>query len=128
MYAFRVGDEDMTVDPFADRLARVRHRFVSTLEGKIENAYEAISQLSAVTPQASATVSEAYRCMHGIVGVGPTVGFPSTGRAAREVENVLRSPHRDGRGLTSEEVSLFMKHLHALRAAATRELQFFQSD
>lgn len=117
----------MTVDPYTDRLARVRHRFVSTLEGKIEDAYGAVPKLSAVAPTASASVAEAYRCMHGIVGIGPTVGFPSTGRAAREVEDVLRSPHRDGRGLTSDEVSLFMTRLHALREAATRELRLFYS-
>ncbi len=31
----------MTVDPFTDRLERVRNRFVSTLTGKIEDAYAA---------------------------------------------------------------------------------------
>jgi len=113
------------VDPFAERLARVRQRFVSTLEGKIENAYAAVAKLSADTPASLATVAEAYRCMHGIVGIGPTVGFPSTGRAAREVEDVLRSPYRDGRGLTSDEVSQFVKGLQALREVASRELQCF---
>jgi hypothetical protein len=117
----------MTVDPFTDRLAKVRHRFVSTLEGKIEDAYAAAPKLSGAASAASITVAEAYRCMHSIVGIGPTVGFPSTGRAAREVEDVLRSPHRDRRGLTSDEVSLFMKRLHGLREAASRELRFFYS-
>ena len=42
-------------------------------------------QSSAVAPRVRrAAVGEAYRCMHGIVGVGPTVGFPSTGRAAHD--------------------------------------------
>jgi chemotaxis protein histidine kinase CheA len=117
----------MTVDPFADRLARVRHRFVSTLEGKIEDAHRAIAKLSVATPAATTTVAEAYRCMHGIVGIGPIVGFPATGRAAREVEDVLRPPYRDCRGLTSDEVSLVTKHLHALRETATHELQSFYS-
>ena len=31
----------MTVDPFAERLAKVRRRFVSTLPGKIDGAYGA---------------------------------------------------------------------------------------
>lgn len=117
----------MTVDPFAERLARVRQRFVSTLEGKIANSFAAMANLSADAPAGSATVAEAYRTMHGIVGIGPTVGFPSTGRAARDVENVLLPSYRDRRGLTSEEVSQFMKSLQALRDIASRELQVFFS-
>jgi hypothetical protein len=117
----------MTLDPYTDRLAKVRRRFVSTLEGKIEDAFGQVPKLAATVPAASATVAEAYRAMHGIVGIGPTVGFPSTGRAAREVEDVLRSPHRGGRGLSAGEVSLVMKRLHALRETASRELQVFYS-
>jgi hypothetical protein len=105
----------MTVDPFAERLAKVRRRFVSTLPGKIDGAYGAAQA-------APAKVAEAYQSIHGIVGIGPTVGFPSTGRAAREVEDVLRSPYRDRRGLTADEVSLFMQRLEALHEAASCEL------
>jgi recombinational DNA repair ATPase RecF len=36
----------MAVDPFAERLARVRQRFVSALESKIEDTYAAIPDLS----------------------------------------------------------------------------------
>ena len=39
----------MGVDPFAERLARVRQRFVSALEGKIEDSYSAIPHLSGAT-------------------------------------------------------------------------------
>ena len=117
----------MNADPFAERLAKVQHRFVSTLAGKIEDAHGAASNLSAASAAGPASVAETYRSMHGIVGIGPTVGFPSTGRAAREVEDVLRSPHRDGRALTCEEVSLFMTRLQALREVATRELELFHA-
>ena len=117
----------MIADPFAERLAKVRHRFVSTLQGKIESACEAVPQLSALQPEAAATVAEAYRCLHSIVGVGPTVGFPSTGRAAREAEDVLRPPHRDARGLTAEEVALLVERLQALREIATIELRSFDA-
>jgi chemotaxis protein histidine kinase CheA len=117
----------MSVDPFAERLAKVRQRFVSSLQGKIDDAYGAVSLLMAVSPAASASVAAAYRSMHGIVGIGPTVGFPSTGRAARDVEDVLRLPHRDGRGLTAAEASLLEARLHALRDAAAQELRSFHS-
>ena len=70
----------MTMDPFADRLARVRQRFVSTLEGKIDDTCAALPTLGCDAPLAAAAVAEAYRCMHGIVGIGPTVGFPGDRR------------------------------------------------
>ena len=114
----------MTVDAFADRLARVRQRFVSTLECKIDDVYKAIPKLTAGAP-AAAAVDEAYRCMHGLVGVGPTVGFPDTGRAARAVEDVLRVPQHEQRGLTADELLQFKKCLHTLREATARELKSF---
>jgi len=115
----------MTSDPFADRLARVRHRFVSTLEGKIDDTCAAIASVSGVTPAAAAAVAEAYLCVHGMVGVAPTVGFPATGDAAHQVEDVLRAPYKTGRGLTADEISKLAPTLQALREAASRELQSF---
>ena len=119
----------MNADPFTDRLARVRDRFAVSLEAKIDNTCAAIPQLSALGPAAAATnaVAEAYRCVHGMVGVGPTVGFPETGRAAHDVEDVLRSPYREGRGLATAEIAQLTKTLQALREAAARELQAFHS-
>jgi len=117
----------MTEDVFADRVAKVRRRFVSTLEAKIDDACAAIPKLCGVAPPAAAAVAEAYRCMHGIVGIGRTVGFPATGRAAHEVEDVLRPPYHAGRGLTADETSLLKSSLQALRAIAVRELQSFHS-
>lgn len=115
----------MTVDAFTDRLARVRHRFVSTLDSKIEDAYATIAKLPANGPTAAESVAETYRIIHGIVGIGPTVGFPATGRAAKDVENVLRSAYQGRRGLTDDEISQFKKRLYALREAGSRELQAF---
>jgi len=117
----------MTVDVFTERLAKVRKRFISTLESKIDDAYSALPKLAAADPGSATTAAETYRTMHGIVGVGPTVGFPATGRAAREVEASLLSPQHDGRGLSAEEVALYEERLHALREAARRELEFFHA-
>jgi hypothetical protein len=117
----------MAVDPFAERLAKVRHRFVSALESKIEDAYTAIPRLSGTTSEVAEEVGEMYRRMHGLVGIGPTVGFAATGKAARGAENVLLAPHHAKRGLTAEEIDSFRKALHGLREAATRELQAFYS-
>jgi chemotaxis protein histidine kinase CheA len=119
----------MTDDIFADRVAKVRQRFVATLEAKIEETSAALPKLGGVAPAdtAAAAVSEAYRVMHAIVGIGRTVGFPDTGRAAHEVEDVLRPPHQAGRGLNDDEISHLKDSLQALRTVAARELQSFQA-
>jgi HPt (histidine-containing phosphotransfer) domain-containing protein len=123
---FWLGDV-MTLDPYTDRLARVRHRFMSSLAGKIEEAYAAIPSLSDSAPAAASAVEAAYRCIHNILGVAPTVGLPATGRAAHDAEDVLRLSQRDKRGLTDGEILAFKKRLDALREAASRELQSLQS-
>jgi chemotaxis protein histidine kinase CheA len=117
----------MPVDPFTERLGRVRERFVAALESKIEDTYTAIPDLSGDAPEVVEAVEETYRRIHSIVGIGPTVGFAGTGRAARSVENILLRPHQAERGLTGEEIDSFKKALHALRETATRELQSFYS-
>jgi len=119
----------MAEDVFADRVAKVRQRFMSTLEARIDETSAALPHLGAGAPPAAAAaaVAEAYRRMHAIVGVGRTVGFADTGHAAREVEDVLRSPYQAGRGLTGDEISLLKNSLQALRAVAARELGSFRS-
>jgi len=119
----------MTDDIFADRVAKVRQRFVATLEAKIEETSAALPKLGGVAPAdaAAAAVSEAYRAMHAIVGIGRTVGFPDTGRAAHDVEDVLRPPYQAGRGLSDDEIFHLKDSLQALRTIAARELQSFQA-
>ncbi|MGA8612243.1 MAG: Hpt domain-containing protein [Xanthobacteraceae bacterium] len=117
----------MTDDVFADRVAKVRQRFMSTLEAKIDSTYGALPDLGGAEPPAAAAaaaaVAEAYRCIHGIVGIGKTVGFPAVGTAAHDVEDVLRPPYHAGRGLTADEISLLTTSLQTLREVAARELQ-----
>ena len=122
-----LGDQAMTADPFTDRLARVRDRFATTLAGKIDETCAAIPYFADASPAAPAAVAEAYRCVHGIVGVGRTVGFPASGSAAHHVEDILRSPQQQRRGLTTDEIALLTKMLQGLREVATRELQSFNS-
>ncbi len=115
----------MSLTSFKDRLDRVRYRFVSTLESKIDDAYQSLTNLADVTPAAPTSVEVTFRSIHSVVGLGPTVGFPSTTRAARGVEEVLREPYEMQRGLTADEILLLKRQLHMLREAASRELQFF---
>jgi len=113
----------MTSDPFTDRLARVRARFASTLTGKIDDTRASITGLSDAAPGGAQSVAEAYRRIHGIVGVGPTVGFPQSGAAAHEVEQILRAAQQRQRGLTDEEIAQLKANLELLRDVAGRELQ-----
>lgn len=119
----------MNPDPFTERLARVRDRFATSLAAKIDETCAAMPRLSAADPAvaAVAAVAEAYRCVHGIVGVGPTVGFLDAGRAAKAAEDVLRPAYREGRGLTAAEAARLSRTLQALRETAARELQSFHS-
>src|SRR5476651_962267 len=78
--------------PFTERLARVRHRFVASLESKIDSVYAALPKLSGEGTAVAEVVDENYRRIHDIVGVSPSVGFFATGRVARTVENILSPP------------------------------------
>jgi chemotaxis protein histidine kinase CheA len=124
MHRDYAGEEQaMSSDLFAERLARVRQRFISSLESKIEDTYAALPKLSGDGRDVTRALEETYRRIHGIVGVGPTVGFAATGKAARTVENVLLGPYRATRGLASTEADALTKALHVLREAARQELQ-----
>jgi chemotaxis protein histidine kinase CheA len=112
----------MRADQFTERLAKVRHRFASTLEGKIKDTYGALPHLTGNDARVVDAVGEAYRRIHSIAGIGKTVGFAATGRAARDVENVLLPAHSTGRGLKADEVASLKRQLQLLRDAARREL------
>ena len=79
----------MYADQFETRLAKVRHRFATTLESKITDAAIAADRMSRSSDGVIKHVSESYRHLHGICGIGPTVGFTATGEAARAAEVTL---------------------------------------
>ena len=113
----------MTDDIFAARVAKVRQRFIATLAAKIDQTSAALPQVSGEGPPAAAAVADAFRCMHGIVGIGRTVGFAAIGDAAHKIVEVLRPPFNAGRGLTTDETSNLKNLLQALRTVAAPELQ-----
>jgi hypothetical protein len=110
-------------DDFSGRLAAVRRRFASGLADKIAATYAAIPSLAGDAAGAVAAVAESYRRIHGICGVGASVGFVTTGHAARQVEAVLLPPFRGNRGLNADELARLERGLGALSAAAQTELQ-----
>jgi HPt (histidine-containing phosphotransfer) domain-containing protein len=113
----------MYADQFEIRLARVRHRFATTLEGKIKDAVVSADRMASGRDEVINYVSNSYRDLHGISGIGPTVGFAATGEAARAAEGSLLQAHREQRGLTEREVISLKKALEHLRVAAASELR-----
>jgi chemotaxis protein histidine kinase CheA len=112
----------VSTDEFAERLAKIRQRFVSSLPSKIDETYAALPHLAGDDVSVVPTVLETYRRIHGISGIGLTVGFVKTGQAARDLETVLLPPYREQRGLAANELDDFKKALDALQEAAHREL------
>ena len=88
----------MHADHFEIRLARVRHRFATTLESKITDAFVSADHMT--------------RGESGVIG--PTVGFAAT---------ALMQAHREKRGLTEREVLSLKRALENLRVAAASELR-----
>jgi hypothetical protein len=113
----------MHVDQFEIRLARVRHRFATTLQSKIEDVAVSAEQMSDESGGVIEHISDSYRSLHGICGIGPTVGFSATGKAARIAEAALMQAYRESRGLTGKEVFSLKRALGRLRAAAASDLR-----
>lgn len=113
----------MTADVFAERLAKIRDRFVAALPSKIDQNDAALPALSGDGAASIEAVAETYRRLHGIAGTGATIGFTATGQAAREAEAIMIEAYRGQRALTAGEAISLRDALLALRRAAQGELQ-----
>jgi hypothetical protein len=113
----------MYADQFETRLARVRHRFATTLESKITDAVVSADRMTHGQGGVVKYVSDSYRQLHGICGIGATVGFAATGEAARAAEAALVQAFHEKRGLSEREVIGLKKALEQLRMAAASELR-----
>ncbi|UFZ07981.1 Hpt domain-containing protein [Bradyrhizobium ontarionense] len=113
----------MYADEFELRIAKVRQRFATSLENKIEVAMIAADRMSGGKGSEIDHVQDSYRCLHNICGVGPTVGFAATGDAARAAESALMQAYQEKRALTDEEVQNLKTALEHLRDIAASELK-----
>jgi hypothetical protein len=113
----------MPADQFEARLARVRHRFATTLESKISNAAVSADKMTDGNGRVIDCVSESYRHLHNICGIGPTVGFIATGEAAHAAKAALVQAYLEKRGPTEGEVNNLKRGLAKLRLAAASELR-----
>jgi hypothetical protein len=108
----------MAVDPFTPRLEKIRARFAANLNQKIETLDSSLPQLCGQCDGIVERLAAAHRSVHELCGMGPTVGFVATGRAARTVERILLQPLKAKRGLTDSELANVRQGLAELRAAA----------
>jgi chemotaxis protein histidine kinase CheA len=106
-------------DVFAERLAAVRQRFVAKLDARLNEIESIVPQLS--TAGATEALARAHRQAHDLCGVGPTMGFVATGRAARTVEQLLLAPLKSERALTHVEVAQLRQDVAVLRSVAIAE-------
>lgn len=113
----------MYSDLFEVRVARVRHRFATTLKSKIDATMISADRIARGDGGVIKYVSDSYRHLHSIYGVGATVGFAATGEAAHAAEGALMQAYREGRGLTTSELLLLKKTLARLRDVAASELR-----
>jgi chemotaxis protein histidine kinase CheA len=113
----------MYADRFEVCIARVRHRFATSLESKIQTAMAAADHMSRNDGGAVQYVTNSYRNLHSIFGVGATVGFAATGDAAHDAEAALMQAYEEKRGLTEDEVSSLKSALARLQDVAGTELR-----
>jgi chemotaxis protein histidine kinase CheA len=106
-------------DLFAERFAAVRLRFAAKLDSRIDEIESTVAALGG--GDAQETLAHAHRRAHDLCGVGPTMGFVETGRAAREIERVMLAAIKAGRGLSADEVTQVRDGIAALRIAASAE-------
>ena len=113
----------MAEDEFAERLALVRKRFAAKLPARLDDIDASVPQLTGTAGDIGKSVYSTHRKVHDLCGIGPTLGFHSTGKAARSCERVLLQPSRDQRGLTEQELAQLKEGLAALRVTAMDEIQ-----
>jgi chemotaxis protein histidine kinase CheA len=113
----------MLADLYEVRIARVRHRFATTLENKIETTMVSADRISRNQGSAIQHVSDSYRHLHRIYGLGATVGFAATGEAAHAAETALMQAYHEKRGLTESEVQCLKRALGRLQSVAASELR-----
>jgi chemotaxis protein histidine kinase CheA len=113
----------MYTDQFEVRVARMRHRFATTLESKIETTMVSADRMSRGDGSVTKHVSDSYRHLHCIYGLGATVGFAATGQAAHVAEAALMQAYLEKRGLSEAEIQTLKKALARLREVAASELR-----
>ena len=112
----------MAADVFSERLAAVRERFIAKLSTRMKSVEEALRLCSHGSPGTGMAIAVAHREMHELCGLAPIVGFVGTGRAARELEQMLLAPVKSIRDPTPDEIVRMRAALDVLRAIVPTEM------
>lgn len=107
---------------FAERIAKVRARFITKFADKLRKTDTALPQLGGDGEDAANAVEATYRRFHDMCGIGSTIGFDATGQAAKALDAILIAPFRGHRGLSLDELARFKECFEALRAAGLAEI------
>jgi hypothetical protein len=107
-------------DPYTERIAAVRVRFVAKLDARIGEIETALPQSGRQVGLETLTV--AHREAHGLCGIGPVLGYVETGKAARTVERVLLGAVKAKRALTDDETVRVREGIALLRSTAASEV------
>jgi hypothetical protein len=113
---------------FAARIDKIRARVALKLVDKMQQTDAALSQMVGGGSDAAEAVETAYRWLHDVSGIGPTIGFDATGRQARSCADILVVAFRAQRGLSPDELELLGNSLESLRIAALSETHSTDSD
>jgi chemotaxis protein histidine kinase CheA len=101
-------------------MAAVRLRFATKLEDRID-------EIECAMPRPGRegeldVLVLAHRQAHSLCGIGPTLGFVGTGRAARSIEQLLLGAVKAKRPLTDDEIPRLVKGIARLRSSASAEM------
>ncbi|MDB5600158.1 MAG: hypothetical protein JWN71_2202 [Xanthobacteraceae bacterium] len=118
----------MSESEFAERIAKVRARFVAKFADKLQETDAALPHLAGDGADAANAVEATYRRFHDMCGIGPTIGFDATGQAAKVLDAILIVPFRGRRGLSSDELARFLEGLESLRAVGRTEMKSMTVD
>jgi hypothetical protein len=107
-------------DPYTERVAAVRLRFVANFDTRVGEIETAMPQHGGEV--ALETLTEAHRKAHGMCGIGASLGYVETGIAARSIERVLLGAVKAKRVLTDDEIVRVREGIALLRLIAATEL------
>jgi len=100
-------------------MAALRQRFSGQLIARIDG-------IGVVAPLLGednlGVLAQAHRDAHHLCGVGASLGFVETGKAARAIEQLLLAAVKAERALTSEEIPRLRAGIALLRSTASAEM------
>ena len=106
---------------YMERISTIRSRFSLRIADEIRTTVAVADYLTSPEAEVIEEIATIYRRFHSVCGIGATIGFDATGRAARTLDAILVGPFRDRRHLTPDEVKQLKEGLDVLWTIARTE-------